>query len=942
MRLAWNKRRAAAGILMGLGLFLTGCGGGEMGMAGGNGDSAPTNSPTKQSKTLAKFDVDVQTGKVKITKIEDKASTRAVLTGSAVSFASSELLSVGGDSGKRLLKLTVTNNTREGSLTSANLILGNLSNTVNTDVRAAATVSTFAGNGTAATVNGLGTAAQFNNPAGVVAGSGINSTQLFVSERASHVIRRIFGDGSVTTFAGTAGAAGLTNGAGANARFRNPGQLAVDSSGNIFVADTGNNAIRRITPTGEVTTIAGTGAVGADDGAGNEATFNAPRGIAVAGDGNYIWVADTGNTRIRLVSYSYSGQRHNPASYTTYTIAGSTTGYVDGADAAAKFKEPVALAITTNTLSPQGLFVVDRQNHAIRYISNPTSSYGKVSTIAGNGTAGNADGVGTDARLDSPVGVATMTFGSLSNWVGAIYVSEAGANHRVRVIFYRPGNEPAQSGNYSVYTMAGATPQFADGKGNAARFNDPLNLFAVRDSDYAATLYIADRANNRVRKLVLDSGGLMGSDGSPTAIVEPVRLVNWDSEVPEPGKTTWSKAISVGGSSLPGSTTTDLQFYIPRGVSGFSFTALVEADTSLTNLPAAGATYIRTLAGDGRAGESDGLPKQAQFSTPYGVVAIPPQRSASFGGIRALITEGGNHRIRAIYSNGYVGTFAGSGRGFADGNGTSALFDTPFGIALTPDGNIVVADWGNRRIRRITPGGLVTTIAGTGGNGFADGLGNAATFNTLRGITVDSGGAIFVTDAGAQTVRKIVRVSGDPAFATSYRVTTVAGTANMIGSADGAGAAARFNTPHGIAADTDGRIYVADQMNHTIRVLSRGADGSLQVATLAGAAGQTGTFDRWGAAARFNRPTGVTVDSAHNLYIVDSLNNRVRRISPLGEVITLAGSTAGFTDGQAGTLNRPSLLDIEAGGNLLVADTLNHSLRAVNRLLSETPNGGNF
>src|SRR5581483_11721177 len=137
-------------------------------------------------------------------------------------------------------------------------------------------------------------------------------------------------------------------------------------------------------------------------------------------------------------------------------------------------------------------------------------------------------------------------------------------------------------------------------------------------------------------------------------------------------------------------------------------------------------------------------PKQAEFSAPVGIVAIPPQMSGTFGGVRAFVTEDGTHRIRAVLSSGFVNTFVGAVKGFADGNGTSAQFDTPYGIALTPDGNLLVADSGNRRIRRITPSGSVTTIAGTGVNGTADGTGDAATFNTLRGITVDSGGAIFV------------------------------------------------------------------------------------------------------------------------------------------------------------------------------------------------------
>jgi len=372
--------------------------------------------------------------------------------------------------------------------------------------------------------------------------------------------------------------------------------------------------------------------------------------------------------------------------------------------------------------------------------------------------------------------------------------------------------------------------------------------------------------------------------------------------------------------------------------------ALVEVDTQLVNLPAAGASYLTTIAGNGRAGFSDGPGKLAEFNTPFDVVAVPEWLRTVYGStpIRAFIADADNHRIRAVDVDGNVRTFAGGLKGFADGIGTAARFSRPRGIAIGPDGTLYLADTGDgtagegRRIRRIDRNGMVTTIAGTGVSGSADGPGDTATFNTIEGITVDAGGVIFVVDSSTHVVRKIQYLAGDPAAATSYQVTTVAGSAGNAGSADGTGPVARFKTPTGIAADSDGRLYVADSGNHTVRVLSRPASGAtLAVTTLADLAGSSGTTDGTGSAARFNTPTGVSVDTAHNIYVTDFGSHRVRRVSPTGAVKTLIGSAAGFTNGANGRFNGPRHVSVETGGTLLVMDINNRALRSVQRLISE-------
>ena len=186
----------------------------------------------------------------------------------------------------------------------------------------------------------------------------------------------------------------------------------------------------------------------------------------------------------------------------------------------------------------------------------------------------------------------------------------------------------------------------------------------------------------------------------------------------------------------------------------------------------------------------------------------------------------------------------------------------PYGVAVDGAGNVYVADHGNDEIRKITPAGVVTTLAGAAGQaGSADGTGSAARFYDPAGVAVDSAGNVYVADAGNDEIRKIT-----PAGV----VTTLAGAAGQAGSADGTGSAARFYIPHGVAVDGAGNVYVADTENDEIRKITPAG----VVTTLAGAAGSIGSADGPGSAARFFQPYGVAVDSAGNVYVADTRQQR--------------------------------------------------------------------
>ena len=254
--------------------------------------------------------------------------------------------------------------------------------------------------------------------------------------------------------------------------------------------------------------------------------------------------------------------------------------------------------------------------------------------------------------------------------------------------------------------------------------------------------------------------------------------------------------------------------------------------------------------------------------------------------------------IRKITPAGVVTTFAGTAGqgGSADGTGAAAQFTSPEGTAVDAAGNVYVADTVNDTIRKITPAGVVTTLAGTAGQGgSADGTGAAAHSTFPTGVAVDGAGNVYVADSYNDTIRKIT-----PAGV----VTTLAGTAGQSGSADGTGAAARFNTPSGMAVDGAGNVYVADEDNdddpqdHAGRGRDHAGRGGGPVAAPTAPVPQPG----------FNQPRGLAVDDAGNVYVADTGNDMIRKITPAGVVTTLAGRRARRQrrrDWRRGTVQHP-------------------------------------
>ena len=857
-------------------------------------------------------------------------------------------------------------------------------------INPAGVVTTFAGSGTAGGTDGTGTAASFNGPTGIA----VDATgTLYVAEYSGQRVRRITPAGVVTTLAGS-GTAGFADGTGTAARFNTPSDVAVDGTGNVFVADIENHRIRRITPTGVVTTYAGTGTAGGTDGTAAAATLNGPHGVAIDLAGNLL-VSEIYGARLRRIA---------PNGAVT-TVAGSGPAVaLDGVGTAATFA-PLANVGVDSTgnayvaqfgappcpgtmarcplirrISPAGVVttVAGTGENAFADSASytfPTASYRSVYDAAGNlfvqtghqitritpggiatpfagsGTAGFADGIGTVASFNSPRGLAIDAAGNL-------YVADL-SNHRIRRI------TPAGV----VTTLAGnGTNSSTDGTGTAATFNIPIDL-AV---DAAGTVFVADSGGNRVRRItptgvvttLAGSGTAGGTDGTGTAasFSSPRGIALGPGGIMYVADTTGNRIRAVtpagvvttlAGSGTAGGTDgtgTAATFSGPTQIAVDRAGLLYVADQTgnrIRRITADG--QVTTIAGTGTAGTTDGPALSATFTVSAGVTIRPTDGALIIGQNAALrivapsmptatiatglnyatgvardaagntyVAELLSHRITRVTPTGVATVYAGSGTaGSTDGVGTNASFDRPVGLAIDATGTLYVAEAQGNRIRRVSPGGTVTTLAGSGTAGSTDGTGTAASFNTPHDVKLDAAGNLYVADAGNNRIRRVT-----PAGV----VTTFAGT-GAAGGLDGPAAAATFHYPSGFAVSPNGTVYVADAWGQRIRMITPTG----WVTTIAGT-GASGCADGVGAVATITNPIGLALDPTGNLWFADYGCHRIRMISPSGVVSTVAGNGAPtFAEGagMAASFAYPHYFALAPDGTVVVSDNGNGRLRTL-------------
>ena len=705
----------------------------------------------------------------------------------------------------------------------------------------------------------MGTAAKFRGPKGL----SVDLTgNVYVADLYNHKIRKITPDGMVTTLAGSS--SGFADDTGAAAKFSSPYGTAVDASGNVYVADQSNYKIRKITPSGEVSTFAGSTA-GYTDAIGTLAEFASPRDIAIDALGN-LYIVDTHNHKIRKIT----------PDGTVSTLAGSISGFADGIGASAKFNYPRAVAVDATG----NVYVADDQNRKIRKITPD----GTVSTIAGSSSESTVDGIAANAGFNSPRGIAVGANGN-------IYVADYG-NDKIRKITSGTtltGDTTGHAGTYNITLRA------TDAGGLYTE-----QVFTLTVSDVTAPTLSSTLPTNNATGIAFDAnleltftenikigtGNILLKKASDDSVVETIDIA--------------SVAISIIDKILSINPTADLE-------SNTAYYVTIDA------------TAITDMADNAFAGIADNstwaftsleTPIAPTFtSTPIETIDEGATYNYSINttdanGDDVTVTVVSKPNWLSLSSGTNVSTFSGSTKGFANGTGTAAQFSEPSGIAVDAAGNMYVADYKNHKIRKITPAGEVTTLAGST-QGFADGTGTAAQFNFPYGVAVDAAGNVYVADSNNNKIRKIT---------TNGVVTTFAGS--TAGFTNGTSTAAKFDFPKGVAVDIVGNVYIADYKNHKIRKIT----STGEVTTLAGSS--SGFADGTGTAAKFDYPQGVTVDVDGNVYVAGFNSHKIRKITSTGEVTTLAGSTFGFANGtgDAAKFGAPSGIAVDAVGTVYVAE----------------------
>ncbi len=752
-------------------------------------------------------------------------------------------------------------------------------------------------------VDTLPTDTPLNSPQGVALDA---KGYLWVADSGNHVIRRVnLSSGKVDTIAGQPGSPGLADGTGAQARFNAPTGIAVETETlaqqvqreltgaapppvSVIVADTGNNLVRRVTENGKVVTLgtpssSPTRRYAASDSRA-ASLFSAPSGVATDPEGN-IYVTEPQGGQIKIVLAS-SGQVVPAAQARTFSnprgVAVTQSGRVligtkslSGQEIA--YGQPVISAITPQPLNTQG---------------------GTRVTISGKNFSPETVVIVAGTKIDALnlINTETIAFTApgLRSGRSIVSVQNRGGLAQTSILVQPPSLASLPAG--SITTVAGGTTFAGEG---AAAATGSVNLPFSVTLDARGNLYVADTFNNRVRRVDALTGIMTTVAGTGT--------LGWN------GVGGLATAAELGG---------------PQDIAVDASGNLFIADTLINRICRVDAKtgILTTVAGDnlyyGFSGDG-GPAVKAWLLTPKGIWVD------ATGNL--YIADTYNNRIRKVdAATGIITTIAGTGdRSFGGDNGPAiaAALNRPEKVARDSAGNVYVSDSGNNRIRRIDAATqVITTIAGNGQAAFGGDGGDArlAGLNSPAQLAFDVAGNLFVSEAGNARIREITKAG---------TISTVAGSnAKGYGGDGGPATGATLADPSGVAVDGAGQIFIADTANYRIRVVGLGG----VISTVAGNGHTSFLGDNgpaWGAT--LLNPWAIAADSAGNLYIADQVNLRIRRVDAgTGIITTVAGSDQLGYSGDGGPATQagfsfPQGVAVDPTGNIFIADTLSNRIRKV-------------
>ena len=760
-------------------------------------------------------------------------------------------------------------------------------------------ITTVAGNGENrySGDGGKATNTTLNEPYGVAVDAYGN---LFIADTLNRRIREVGTDGIITTVAGN-GTNGFygDGGAATNAEVSNPSGVAMDTSGNLFIADTDNNRIRKVDGNGTITTVAGDFGSGynGDGHAATNTSLNHPQGIAIDTDDNLL-IADTSNQRVREATFGI-----------IFTVAGGGGSNPGDGGAAinAMLEQPQGVAVDDDG----NLYIADTYNQRIRKVDEN----GIITTVAGGGNNYPGDGgAATNARLSQPHGLALDISGN-------ILIADT-MNNRIRKI----------STNGIITTVAGGGNSYP-GDGGAATNAILENPNGVAVDAYG-NLFIADTYHSRIRKVNIQGPTFLVTNINSSAtnydvvVTSPYGSVTSSfatiTEVFGPGITAppQNQVALVGGNAIFSVTASGTgPFYYQWYFGGALLPDQTNTTLVLNNVNTNNAGDYQVVVANLYASVTSSMAALSvvaptlQLSEEPVVAGSTETLSVTVYGSGPLTYQwqhnGANlpsYTMTIVAGGGNSSPYPGDG-----GPATNAELNQPWSVAVDAYGNLFIADTDNYRIREVGANGIITTVAGNGGRGYSGdgGLATNASLSYPAGVAVDAYGNLFIADTSNNRIRKV---------GVNRIITTVAGGGNGYYSGDGGLATnAVLSQPHGVALDAYGNLFIADTDNSRIREV--GTNGIITTVAGNGSYGYSGDG---GAAinASLSYPRGVAVDAYGNLFIADTWNNRIREVGVNRIITTVAGGGNGGSGSLAtnASLSGPNSVTVDAYGDLFIVD----------------------